>query len=42
MMKFDSFKVCFDYLCEYDYLEIFVIDKYDFSFIEKFYDYLWL
>ncbi|MFX0552934.1 class 1b ribonucleoside-diphosphate reductase subunit alpha [Lactiplantibacillus plantarum] len=39
-MKFDSFKARFDYLREHDYLETPAIDKYDFSFIEKLYDYL--
>lgn len=39
-MKFDSLKARFDYLREHDYLETPAIDKYDFSFIEKLYDYL--
>ncbi|WP_279491197.1 class 1b ribonucleoside-diphosphate reductase subunit alpha [Lactiplantibacillus pentosus] len=39
-MTFDSLKVRFDYLREHDYLETPAIDKYDFSFIEKLYDYL--
>ncbi|ALG26562.1 ribonucleotide-diphosphate reductase subunit alpha [Lactiplantibacillus plantarum] len=39
-MKFDSLKARLDYLREHDYLETPAIDKYDFSFIEKLYDYL--
>ncbi|MFO1544992.1 class 1b ribonucleoside-diphosphate reductase subunit alpha [Lactiplantibacillus plantarum] len=39
-MKFDSLKARFDYLREHAYLETPAIDKYDFSFIEKLYDYL--
>lgn len=39
-MKFDSLKARFDYLRAHDYLETPAIDKYDFSFIEKLYDYL--
>ena len=38
--KFASLKDRFDYLEEHDYLETGFIAKYDFSFIEKLYDYL--
>ncbi|CAM3182829.1 class 1b ribonucleoside-diphosphate reductase subunit alpha [Lactiplantibacillus plajomi] len=38
--SFDSLKDRFDYLERHDYLEMDAINKYDFSFIEKLYDYL--
>ena len=38
--KFASLRDRFDYLETHDYLEMDAINKYDFSFIEKLYDYL--
>jgi len=37
---FASLKARFDYLLDHDYLEEGFVEKYDFSFIEKVYDYL--
>lgn len=40
LVKFDSLKERFDYLIDNKYYEADFINKYDFSFIEKLYDYL--
>ena len=39
-MKFDSLRERFDYLLDNNYIERDFFEKYDFSFVEKLYDYL--